>query len=223
MASPMAMVAFAPHTRGSTVQGLVNPGGKGVCPAHAGVYLITIPHSQIVVCLPRTRGGLPPNIIGWFASSRFAPHTRGSTHYWYWHDALLNVCPAHAGVYPMLRVEFRTGKGLPRTRGGLPFRGPLLDVAKVFAPHTRGSTGAGKNGRKARLVCPAHAGVYPNRNGEYEIGLRSDDRLPRTRGGLPEYPTRASVTPRFAPHTRGCQGRREGVPLRRRNRVPPAR
>ena len=50
--------------------------------------------------LPRTRGGLPTVAAMRNAQSSFASHTRGSTAVPYIAVDFLNVCPAHAGVYP---------------------------------------------------------------------------------------------------------------------------
>ena len=115
--SPSGM--FAPHTRGSTAPGAHSGGRRAVCPAHAGVLIqTTMQHMRIVFCpahagvylqgispgdagdsLPRTRGGLPFKIQQRLAFLKFAPHTRGSTFQNPATPGVLEVCPAHAGVY----------------------------------------------------------------------------------------------------------------------------
>ena len=193
------LIAFAPHTRGSTV--LLNSMDVAylVCPAHAGVYLGLLHLLPSRNGLPRTRGGLP-HVDTWaVVSDLFAPHTRGSTESPWIVNFRHSVCPAHAGVYRATTGARWSNRCLPRTRGGLPSRAPTSRELYQFAPHTRGST-CGKAGRNpGHAVCPAHAGVY-----RFLVlqkhGLRG---LPRTRGGLPYLGKVSSKVLEFAPHTRG--------------------
>ena len=53
-------------------------------------------------------------------SGMFAPHTRGSTFVVSDRIAAIVVCPAHAGVYPLVPTNAVVHGSLPRTRGGLP-------------------------------------------------------------------------------------------------------
>ena len=76
---PATMIAFAPHTRGSTHDGLGSPDPLVVCPAHAGVYRLHSPPGRQRFGLPRTRGGLPVGFMAARNITEFAPHTRGST------------------------------------------------------------------------------------------------------------------------------------------------
>ena len=210
---------FAPHTRGSTVQIKSVKVYAGVCPAHAGVYLIFLDGGDPSDSLPRTRGGLPCACPAPRGIAPFAPHTRGSTLTLQNSHQSADVCPAHAGVYPDLsassgrymRLPRTRGvypclgtcrpvqRRLPRTRGGLPDLADLAAKDDPFAPHTRGSTLRSHRRLCWGLVCPAHAGVY--------LGLLpwtwSLACLPRTRGGLPPAIPYDPFIGKFAPHTRG--------------------
>ena len=178
-----ASAAFAPHTRGSTLPPLRIPRREIVCPAHAGVYLEPGIRHRETGGLPRTHGGLPQEIGTEAAFYTFAPHTRGSTHYFVGLASRCLVCPAHAGVYRESAYRPSLPRRLPRTRGGLPWWVTVSSNERWFAPHTRGSTCSVPGCQCQPHVCPAHAGVYrfrrcPNR---FPAGL------PRTRGGLPHH------------------------------------
>ena len=190
---------FAPHTRGSTLDFILLIPSRVVCPAHAGVYPPTRRSPPPYPSLPRTRGGLPHDYPGAGAIISFAPHTRGSTRRLDVHPHPIRVCPAHAGVYPMITREPEPSSRLPRTRGGLPIEDSGETVRLRFAPHTRGSTYVSWYGPRSYDVCPAHAGVYPCLHPWRYWSLC----LPRTRGGLPhDYPGAGAIIS-FAPHTRG--------------------
>ena len=200
-----ASAAFAPHTRGSTHYFVGLASRRLVCPAHAGVYRESAYRPSLPRRLPRTRGGLPWWVTvssneRWFAphtrgstsgvylgvsasGHMFAPHTRGSTGSVVAPIDFQQVCPAHAGVYRGLARWPHDQGRLPRTRGGLPEIAQPVAIISGFAPHTRGSTGPGRDGADYREVCPAHAGVYPPAPG----CAPTPGCLPRTRGGLPHH------------------------------------
>ena len=128
----------------------------------------------------------------------FAPHTRGSTYSKGTVLILKEVCPAHAGVYPVHVGGTGYTSGLPRTRGGLPPLHLEAETPAQFAPHTRGSTLAPHPVPAPRYVCPAHAGVY-----RYRAGERRHERkfAPHTRGStdqIPRYERQGGVCPAHA-------------------------
>ena len=149
--------------------------------------------------MPRTGGGLPFFRCMTGRGQRFAPHRRGSTRSLSLFQETSGVCPAQAGVYLLARQSQQPSWRLPRTGGGL----PRLDYGSrnvtLFAPHRRGSTPAPLDHPSSICVCPAQAGVYPDR---VEPGGGSEC-LPRTGGGLPFQAHPGGHLRSFAPHRRG--------------------
>ena len=129
----------------------------------------------------------------------FAPQTRGSTFHISMSERAGGVCPADAGVYPLLRTTRRRMGRLPRRRGGLPRALSPHWIPSRFAPQTRGSTLYSFGSDAAATVCPADAGVYPLSH----CPQRPSTRLPRTGGGLPASERLLALATPFAPHRRG--------------------
>ena len=130
----------------------------------------------------------------------FAPHTRGSTSAKDFQILLSRFAPHTRGSTLLaLAIEGMAIQGLPRTRGGLPLADFTIPSVEAFAPHTRGSTVIPGVALLHPCVCPAHAGVY-----RYTAWpLVHNERLPRTRGGLPQVFALLTNGHSFAPHTRG--------------------
>ena len=67
----------------------------------------------------RTRGDGPEDQCGFNGDSTCAPRMRGWTEKTAAHDALLDVCPVHAGMDRGI-TSIRCRKSVPRTRGDGP-------------------------------------------------------------------------------------------------------
>ena len=104
-------------------------------------------------------------------------------------------------------MHYIVSYSLPRTGGGLPNFMVRPSLAAWFAPHRRGSTVSVAMTRYTDAVCPAQAGVYPQRL----AGPKRWMSLPRTGGGLPLRQYRFWQQDGFAPHRRGstCTSKRQ--------------
>ena len=104
----------------------------------------------------------------------------------------------------------------PRARGGVPAAETTATAKAASSPRTRGCTAGGGRARRARIIVPAHAGVYrPRRAATSRCWYR-----PRARGGVPIAAQYERTTVLSSPRTRGCTAEwlaREGV-----SRIVPA-
>src|SRR5699024_11019337 len=153
--------------------------------------------------LPRTRGDGPLLVTGRFFSSDFAPHTRGWSSVAYIVAGALGLCPAHAGMVPILPMPYRVPSSLPRTRGGGPRCPCSRESFLPFAAHTRGWSPRIVDHRIAARLCPAHAGMVPSARTSGVIFST----LPRTRGDGPGLVARPFASESFASYAGECNDR----------------
>ena len=153
--------------------------------------------------LPRIRGGVSPLKATGIFQDASSPHTRGC--FYLLHKGMLNSCvfPAYAGVFPTDDCYTPAPVCLPRIRGGVSVGLAPLVHPQRSSPHTRGCFRFWLPPCPALLVFPAYAGVFPAMKG----GFRNEDRLPRIRGGVSSFLSRAQKRRQSSPHTRGCSYR----------------
>ena len=132
---------------------------------------------------PRTRGDVP--LHGGLASCQdlFPPHTRGCTVKRFSGFFVVEVSPAHAGMYPVRAFQAPTAKSFPRTRGDVPAVTCPRNCSSRFPPHTRGCTPVSPTGKSQARVSPAHAGMYRTPRER----VRHLYCFPRTRGDVPLF------------------------------------
>ena len=190
----------SPRTRGCSV----SEGGPGrrrpVVPAHAGVFRrLSIPPST-VTRRPRARGGVPYcAVYGWSAVVS-SPRTRGCSSTPSAASVAEYVVPAHAGVFRAPAAIRRCRSRRPRARGGVPRSGEIRALRRMSSPRTRGCSPMSIEELRAKVVVPAHAGVFrlaQRRGGPHR-------RRPRARGGVPPNVTSRPHPSQSSPRTRGC-------------------
>jgi hypothetical protein len=132
-----------------------------VVPAHAGVFPAFPPSRTSPPGGPRARGGVPKTEAPTLASRRWSPPTRGCSLPSVTGNCEAPVVPAHAGVFLLDDPLTSEINGGPRARGSVPDLRVLAERTYVWSPRTRGCSLCGGGGPHARLVVPAHAGVFP--------------------------------------------------------------
>ena len=118
----------------------------------------------------------------------------------YYEADLEAVFPAYAGVFLVLKVQVKSGGGLPRIRGGVSAHATLTRRRLMSSPHTRGCFYACYLEADVHWVFPAYAGVFPPCY-QQSASWRS---LPRIRGGVSGALVGEQCVGRSSPHTRGC-------------------
>src|SRR5690606_12970483 len=116
----------------------------GVSPAYAGIDRLAGLSLGPQASFPRIRGDRPKGLTITHEPSGFPPHTRGSTGPRGAAIAIAGVSPAYAGIDPRRRKASSSLRSFPRIRGDRPARYFAWLRAKMFPPHTRGSTLAGR-------------------------------------------------------------------------------
>ena len=116
----LAIAKAPPHTRGSTLWGLLVLRLSHGSPAHAGIDPRVMVRYLERLGLPRTRGDRPHASQDRDRPVVAPPHTRGSTHPDQWCPDLAGGSPAHAGIDPQQATTTLAWSWLPRTRGDRP-------------------------------------------------------------------------------------------------------
>ena len=189
----------APRERGSTLPVVAPVRGVGVCPARAGIDPNAFTKAACFSGLPRASGDRPGSkspIPRWRTS---APRERGSTQMPSQRPPVFPVCPARAGIDLARSHLYRDGGRLPRASGDRPAN-PFRGSAKLSsAPRERGSTRATRPRSTPSAVCPARAGIDPNRSAD----AMPAPRLPRASGDRPRHAAQLPVLAGSAPRERG--------------------
>ena len=128
----------SPHTRGCFCPSEFSHIRRGVFPAYAGVFLTPLSRIDLMLCLPRIRGGVSRIVTSKDAPKGSSPHTRGcfSSSRNFLRKGI--VFPAYAGVFPASVPRLCALSGLPRIRGGVSCDFQDLGVPEQSSPHTRG-------------------------------------------------------------------------------------
>ena len=197
----------SPHTRGSSLDRLVDIARWAVVPAHAGVIRRHAGCPTSDRRRPRTRGGHPDQHHHRGQQEESSPHTRGSSRDRAVRPLAGTVVPAHAGVIPRRRRPAARSPRRPRTRGGHPTTASPGGSTRSSSPHTRGSSFFAVSAAVVVSVVPAHAGVIraPSSSSPARRGR------PRTRGGHPLPVREEGTVTRSSPHTRGSSCRCSAV------------
>ena len=128
----------SPHARGWSRGAWGGGEHCGVFPACAGVVPMRGERECDTWCLPRMRGGGPTPAALNGGLKQSSPHARG------WSRSVADmirsvaVFPACAGVVPVPHQSSWPGHGLPRMRGGGPYRDQAGTVHPLSSPHARG-------------------------------------------------------------------------------------
>ncbi len=169
------------------------------CPAHAGIdpnlSELTIPLDR----LPRACGDRPRLMDGAVGGKRVAPRMRGSTSPYPRRSRAHRGCPAHAGIDLPYPPAPRSGGRLPRACGDRPPSTADAELDDPVAPRMRGSTFTAVFPCPAKMGCPAHAGIDPDRH----LHRDARRRLPRACGDRPASPKRRENCSTVAPRMRG--------------------
>ena len=110
------------------------------------------------------------------------------------------VFPAQAGVFPIPSASFALRVCLPRASGGVSLFRSTSRADERSSPRKRGCFLGMNQGRSARLVFPAQAGVFPKIT-ESGYLLHS---LPRASGGVSLSFASRIFSPLSSPRKRGC-------------------
>ena len=191
---------FSPHTRGCSGKIMPTTPLPQVFPAHAGMFRRKLLHRLHRRSFPRTRGDVPAMKPTDGLEMVFSPHTRGCSTDRKKPLCLLEVFPAHAGMFLGCGRSLAQSRCFPRTRGDVPLPGRRCGNLRTFSPHTRGCSAHGVVGRVHFWVFPAHAGMFLS----ISTGAVSQPGFPRTRGDVPNRKRGSKGERRFSPHTRGC-------------------
>ena len=117
------------------------------------------------LCFPRTRGDVPMDEAPSLVVTLLPPHTRGCTHRTAQLIEAPLASPAHAGMYLGQRLCPIGQRCFPRTRGDVPYGVDTDRGVIVLPPHTRGCTFSSYSLYGSPMASPAHAGMYPVRDG----------------------------------------------------------
>ena len=162
MASPSAIPASPPPTRGSTHTPSLQLLTAVVSPAYAGIDLLARSLKSVGPCLPRLRGDRPACWSALSPATASPPPTRGSTRE---ECAVLcekHVSPAYAGIDLARAWTTCRCRRLPRLRGDRPFQTHDEATPCWSPPPTRGSTWRLFVSALSDAVSPAYAGIDPS-------------------------------------------------------------
>ncbi len=171
--------AFSPHSRGYAHRPHRPKPHRPVLPALAGVCPRASACPSSRARSPRTRGGMPFDLLAAVREIEFSPHSRGYARGRHHHTLPRRfsphsrgyarprrrqvpgqqVLPALAGVCLAAALGDGAALGSPRTRGGMPSGDRLSVTARPFSPHSRGYARYRGGRGLSRLVLPALAGV----------------------------------------------------------------
>ena len=151
-----------------------------VFPAHAGVFLYGLLAAFTAYRLPRACGGVSLMPLTTVRLPSSSPRMRGCFRLAQRKEYLEYVFPAHAGVFPCVRMISLYDVGLPRACGGVSESGLYALIFGSSSPRMRGCFHNRVIMRSGSTVFPAHAGVFPStRPPRLWVG-----RLPRACGGV---------------------------------------
>ena len=164
------------------------------------MYLCCRPPAFHPAGFPRTRGDVPAIWAAVVAPPSLPPHARGCT----WLISRLGLegraSPARAGMYPPYNTHNGRAQRFPRTRGDVPSMALSGSAGGGLPPHARGCTPHQVTPTLPAGASPARAGMYRAVDGPHGLG----DGFPRTRGDVPIYAPRCSISAALPPHARGC-------------------
>ena len=109
---------------------------------------------------PRTSGGVSNVDVTVYQFLQFSPHQRGCFLLLLSTQGMVQVFPAPAGVFLILRWFARNTVGFPRTSGGVSLLGSVAVLCLLFSPHQRGCFLAAVAVHRVEGVFPAPAGVF---------------------------------------------------------------
>ncbi len=152
---------------------------SGVFPAHAGLFPPGPLSRARRACLPRSRGAVPGAHTPACPLNPSSPLTRGCSRDRPVLAELIEVFPAHAGLFPRRRGVPALHRRLPRSRGAVPASLRRARWACSSSPLTRGCSPDPDTDNLSRTVFPAHAGLFPRTEGRASLSTASS---PLTRG-----------------------------------------
>ena len=191
---------FSPRTRGCSFSITKTDFEALVFPAHAGMFPKKSPRVIQKICFPRARGDVPYRAAGTGWVERFSPRTRGCSEADKAACGVVDVFPAHAGMFLKAEASAIEFLRFPRARGDVPSIHHRSNRFIWFSPRTRGCSHDVVWSVPHSSVFPAHAGMFPA-IGYAQTALRS---FPRARGDVPLRKTTPRCKCTFSPRTRGC-------------------
>ena len=195
-----SMISFSPRTRGCSARRSCWPRGRGVFPAHAGMFRSKAATKRTIRRFPRARGDVPPPTRREYRGTRFSPRTRGCSLVAVLGPDGYNVFPAHAGMFLGRVWGCVFPRRFPRARGDVPngIRKAWNTVA--FSPRTRGCSPRYACDTEVVQVFPAHAGMFRG----FRPWPGAGRSFPRARGDVPGGGGACGSSMGFSPRTRGC-------------------
>ena len=95
--------------------------------------------------------------------------------------SVIDVFPAHAGMFLRVKIHSSSGFCFPRARGDVPDFAMATMSTDKFSPRTRGCSEVFRMGLQFFQVFPAHAGMFRC----YHNTTTPKPRFPRARGDVP--------------------------------------
>ena len=129
---------------------------------------------------------------------------------------LVQVVPAHAGMFPSVSWGCRWRFSGPRACGDVPGASPLHGILGLWSPRMRGCSQCSTAKTSISAVVPAHAGMFPVQLADWNINSGG----PRACGDVPHIVCAGEGELGWSPRMRGCS---RGVRrMLRQHRVVPA-
>ena len=159
--SDLSNPQFVPRMRGWSRQRKEKWKNERICPAYAGVILRWAQQGLSMMHLSRVCGGDPAIVFMTKDFLKFVPRMRG----WFFTRrpcaGLFYICPAYAGVIPLLEKTPNEEFHLSRVCGGDPSLISHEEFIDAFVPPMRGWSHRGFFHLQVLLICPAYAGMIP--------------------------------------------------------------
>ena len=163
---------FVPRMRGWSHLQKRPCGEKRICPAYAGMIPRTMKDTFFNPHLSRVCGD-DPKIADYIkVGDKFVPRMRGWSPCCSRLSTITGICPAYAGMIP---VVYRNGglcRNLSRVCGDDPISALHLVLQLQFVPRMRGWSCISRSLRMRTVICPAYAGMIPWEG--YSCGLWED-------------------------------------------------
>ena len=156
------LVIFVPRMRGWSRTLLRFLKRSEICPAYAGMILYPVLKGEWRRDLSRVCGDDPPRIMAKCKFQRFVPRMRGWSYRIVFFFRHILICPAYAGMIPVMTNSWPNLSDLSRVCGDDPKMDFGIGSVVAFVPRMRGWSH--KNGEKMSFeeICPAYAGMIPS-------------------------------------------------------------
>ena len=154
-------VEFVPRMRGWSCTLAISGTTILICPAYAGMILMLVVIILEKRNLSRVCGDDPEKTGEHEVMTIFVPRMRGWSSVRWGQLPHLKICPAYAGMIPILNTECGTTEDLSRVCGGDPAGFMIKGWLKTFVPRMRGWFYTLPESHQHERICPAYAGMNP--------------------------------------------------------------